>query len=161
MQGFILDFSDRYLLLHYIHKFFVDGLLLIDRRHIRNIICDPAHIFQRQLLESEGSLSHIDFDETHHVSSLPDFLASLPPDELVILEEEAIEEPTWSIGAFVDTTPQDTVRIHGFSGAGVWDDCLTVVDISTITCCQVRSNYIGLYSRYYSTQPRPIRPTTG
>ncbi len=161
MQGFILDYSDRYLLLHYIHKFFVDGLLLIDRKYICDIVCDHAHKFQRQLLESEGVLSGIQFDEVHAISSLPEFLDSLPPEELVILEEEAIEEPTWNIGAFVDTTPENTVRIHGFSGAGVWDECLTVIDVRTVTCCKIRTNYIGLYSRYFSTQAKRVRPTAG
>ena len=158
MQGFIVSFSKRYLLFHYVHKFFVDGLLLVNRSHIRDIVCDHAHLFQRQLLESEGAIDGINFEASYPVSSLPDFLNSLPPDEIVILEEEAIDEPTWNIGRFVDITPGGNVRIHGFSANGVWDDDLLAIDVARVSCCQIQTNYIGLYTRYFKTQTIPAKP---
>ena len=49
-------------------------------------------------------------------------------------------------------------RIHEFTGAGNWDDDLTELDLATITCCQLDSNYIRHYQRYFDSRGFPGIP---
>ncbi|MGB7328534.1 MAG: hypothetical protein WBD31_26895 [Rubripirellula sp.] len=155
LQGFILRVSESLILLQHVRDFTLDGYLLLDRSHITNARCHPTNRFQRQLLESSGTIADVDFECTASVESWMDYLTSLADDTLVIIEQELSEPPFVHYGTFIDKDDDDFVRIHEFSGAANWDDELTLIPLEEITCVQTDTNYLRPYERYFKLNPRP------
>ena len=158
LQGFILAVSDSLIMLQLVRDFLLDGYLLLDRRHITNARCHPTNRFQRQLMATEGTIAKVPFDSQFKINSWSDYLNSLEPETLVIVEQELSDPPFVHFGTYVDTDPDDFVRIHEFSGAGNWDNDLTLIPLEEITCIQTDTNYLQPYSRYFKLHPKPEIP---
>ena len=69
----------------------------------------------------------------------------------------SLEDSEFYIGRYV-WREDGTHRLHEFSGAGNWDDELTELDLGTITCCQLETNYIQFYQRHFNSHGFPEFP---
>jgi hypothetical protein len=67
----------------------------------------------------------------------------------MILECEAGEEKEFVIGRIVDTTTT-AVQVRHFSGVATWSRTAVKLKFIDITSCQVGTNYINVYQRYFA-----------
>lgn len=157
LQAIPIRYSSSLLLVQYIFDFHVDGQLVLRREDITSISCRATDRFQRRLLEENGLIETVDFDFRADLSSYASVLNSQPAQSIVILENEGLDDSAFWIGRFVEAN-DETIRLHEFSGAANWESELTEIDEKEITCCQLNSNYIRFYARYFESHPPPGIP---
>jgi hypothetical protein len=119
IEAFILDFSDTLILLQYIYDFHVDGMLLLRIADITDIEMTATDEFQKQLLIEEGDFDKIDFERKPPIRSYDALLRSLPKGEIVILEDEAAEDPEFIIGTLISVDEYEA-SVRFFTGAANW-----------------------------------------
>ena len=82
--------------------------------------------------DSEGAMSHnVTFYET------------------IIFEEERCKMPEFTIGKIIDLTNKK-VTVKHFTGIARWEGEPKIIKLSNLTCCQVGSNYLNVYERYFN-----------
>jgi hypothetical protein len=81
----------------------------------------------------------------------------LPPNKIVILERETLDDNRFWIGRYVWREDQ-THWMHEFTGAGNWDEELTQIDLDMVTCCQLDTNYIRFYQSHFNAHGFPRLP---
>ena len=155
IQGIPVAFSDKLILLRYIFDFHIDGLLLIQRSDITQWCCNETDRFQRQLLESENRLkkAYFKLKFNYSVINFESFLKRLPARKIAIVENESVEQQEFYIGRVLNTD-QSVVKLHEFSGAGNWFEEPTEIATNQITSCQVDSNYIKFYERFFDRRSK-------
>lgn len=149
IQGFILASSEQLVVLQYVYDFNLDGLMVLSRPEITEIRSTATDKFQRKLLAKEGLLKTVPFEapfDLHSWRSIIKQFAKAYP--LIILECERGDEPDLIIGR-VEKTTSVAAYVRYFSGTGRWLDELVRVKYSDITSCQVGTNYLKFYERYF------------
>jgi hypothetical protein len=149
IQGFILASSDQLVVLQYVYDFNLDGLMVLSRSEITEIRSTATDKFQRKLLAKEGVLKNIPFETTFDLqdwrSIIKQFAKAYP---LIIFECERGEDPELIIGR-VEKTTSVAAYVRYFTGTGRWLDEPVRVKYSDITSCQVGTNYLEFYERYF------------
>ncbi|MEM7082230.1 MAG: hypothetical protein AAF465_05810 [Pseudomonadota bacterium] len=149
IQGFVINESPSLLLLHYICDFRSDGLMVLRRCDISSIETLEVDRFQTELLKEEGVFESIDFGSSYKVDSWEEFfLSANGQNELFIVEQELIDEPDLAIGKIL-RIGKNQIDLHYFTGIGRWLDELDRIDYANITSCQLDTNYINVYKRYF------------
>ena len=120
LQGYILAVSKRLLLFHHVRDFSLNGFLLIDRSHISNIRCHPTNQFQHKLLTDNGLFATVDFESKFEIETWAQYLDSLAPNALAIVEQELADPPFVHYGVFLGVDADNFVIMHEFSGAANW-----------------------------------------
>ncbi|HSY19633.1 MAG TPA: hypothetical protein VK815_14925 [Candidatus Acidoferrales bacterium] len=148
IQAFVLACSKTLILLQYVHDFRLDGFMLLRREDITGLKTGNTNHFQRQLLLTEGVLDQVDFAFRAPIQSFDSFLASLPPDEIVIVEDEVTDPKEFLIGT-VSHIADGTVSIHHFTGVGRLVEPPAEIATTQITSCQIRTSYSRFYQRHF------------
>lgn len=149
IQGFILDFSNSLLLLQYVYDFNLDGLLILRVEDITNINCTKTDIFQLELLKQEKLFKKINFHRNYDLSNFKTTISALNKEfSYFILEDEKPDDPVFLIGTINKLTSR-SVHLNYFTGAGNWDKKPSIINYKDITACQVDTNYINVYKRYF------------
>jgi len=157
LQAFPLGFSDKLLAVLYVYDFHVDGLLFLRRDTITDISVNTTAHFQRGLLKDAGDITDDLFALPHTIESFATLLTGLTSNRIVVLEEETPDDSGFWIGRYV-WREDGTHWMYEFTGAGNWDDELTELDLESITCCQLDTNYIRYYQRYFDLHGFPKLP---
>jgi hypothetical protein len=149
IQGFILDSSEELLALQYVYDFNLDGLMFLRVEDITEMKSSTTNKFQKELLEKEGLLKKVPFGATFDLNHWRSLIAQLSDEnEFMILEREALEEPDLFIGVILKAT-KTGVQGRYFSGAANWSESPEKLRFEDITSCQVGTNYINVYQRYF------------
>lgn len=148
IQGVLLDCSDSLVLIQYIYDFRLDGYMLLRRCDLSEVSCRSTDRFQKELLEAEGVFGQIDFSFRVPVHSFEVFLQSRGEDEIIIVEDESADDPEFLIGPIANMD-KDTVEIGHFTGIARLVEPLPRIAMERITCCQMDTNYIRFYQRYF------------
>lgn len=151
IQGVPLLVSHELLLLQYVCDLRLDGLLLLRRTDITSVTRRETDAFQQQLLVANGLWDEIAFEPSLKVGTLPHFFSSLPSDSFVIVENEQPLRSSFWIGK-LDGVQASHLNLHEFSGAGIWATEVSEIRYDEITCCQIDSNYLRGYSKYFEDQ---------
>ena len=149
IQGFIVDFDDEWILLHYVYDFQVDGWLMLRRYDITALQSKTTDVFQKVLLEEENVYASIDFSRRIPTGGIAQLIANFDKQKVVILEEETEDDDTFNIG-FVIGIEDDFVSLRTFSGAGRFDEDDALVALEELTSLSFDSNYALYYERYFS-----------
>ena len=149
IHGFVIDFSQSIVLIQNVYDFHVDGILLLRLADITDIETSATDEFQKELLIEEGDFAKIDIGYRPPIGSYDAFLRSLPHGEIVILEDEAADNPSFIIGTLMSVDANE-VSVRFFTGVAGWEDEPSVIEIPRITSCQTRSNYINYYARHFA-----------
>ena len=157
IQAVPIRYSPTLLLVQYIYDFHLDGQLILRRSDISSMLCCATDEFQRGLLAGHGLIDQIDFHFHADLTSFADLLNSQPAHSIVILEREHLDDSDFWIGRFVDST-EDMIRLHEFTGAANWEDKLTHICETDVTCCQLNTNYVRFYAQYFQTHTPPQIP---
>ncbi|AEG92491.1 hypothetical protein [Ramlibacter tataouinensis] len=149
IQGFVLGSSDRLVLLQYVYDFNLDGLMVLRTEDISEVTRSKTDAFQERLLADEGLLSRVPFDYSVDLSSWGSVIAGLSGlHPLLILECELMEEPDFIVGRVLEIGAND-VTVRYFTGAANWLEEPVKVRYDDITSCQVNTNYVNIYQRYF------------
>lgn len=148
IQGFVLDCSETLLLLQYVYDFRLDGFMVLRREDITALKADDTNRFQQQLLVAEGVFAEVDFAFRAPIQSFDGFLASRPPEEIVIVEDENADPDIFLIGA-VAHVGNGTAAIRHFTGVARLLEEPEEISTARITSCQTDTNYIRFYQRYF------------
>ena len=157
LQGFPLGFSERLLAVLYVCDFRIDGLLFLRRDTITDVRVNATSAFQRQLMCDAGLVTEEQFCLPYRIDSFASLLAGLSVNQITILEQESLDESMFWSGRSV-WREDGTHWLHEFTGAGNWGDALTKIDLNTVTCCQVETNYIRVYQDYFDSKGFPTLP---
>ncbi len=148
IQGFVLAFSKALVLLQYVYDFHLDGFMVLRRTDITGLKAGNTDRFQGQLLATEGVLAQVDFDYRAPIESYDSFLGARSPDEIVIVEDEITEPKQFLIGT-VSHIDDGSATIRHFTGVGRLVEPQETIPTDQITSCQIRTNYIQFYQRYF------------
>ena len=149
IQGFVLGLSENLVLLQYVYDFHLDGLMLLRTADITEVRHTKTAQLQKKLLKQEGLLERVPLEITLDLSDWKSAISQLSAEHgLMIIECEAQDEPDFFIGRVTKTTKLG-VQGHYFSGAANWEDEPSKLKFKDITCCQVATNYINFYKRYF------------
>jgi hypothetical protein len=152
IQGFVLASSDDLVLLQYVYDFNLDGLMVLRVADITEVRHSTTNKFQKGLLEQEGLMQYVPFGAAFDLSNWKSVIAQLSKAyPLMILECEALEEKGFSIGRVLKAT-QAGVQFQYFSGAANWAEKPELLKFKDVTCCQVGTNYVNVYQRYFERQ---------
>jgi hypothetical protein len=150
IQGFVLASSEELVVLQYVYDFNLDGLMVLRVADITEVRYTATGKFQQTLLKHEGLLERVPFGATFDLQSWRSVLSQFSREyALLILECEEGEEKDFLIGRVLKTTATG-VQIRYFSGAANWADSPERFNFKNITCCQVGTNYIGVYERHFA-----------
>jgi hypothetical protein len=149
IQGFVLGSSEQLVLLQYVYDFNLDGLMVLRTADISELKRSKTDEFQERLLADEGLLSRVPFDYSVDLSTWRSTIADLSNrHKLLILECELLEEPDFAVGRVLEVGSEE-VRLKYFTGAANWLEEPVRLKYSDITSCQVNTNYVNVYERYF------------
>lgn len=159
IHGFVLGRSESLLLLHYVCDFRLDGLMVLRLSDVSRVASDRTMAFQTRALKDEGSYDRVDFERSHDLTDWPSALAGIgAPGEYVVVEDEGLDCPTTVIGRLESADDGGGfVVVHGFGGAGTWDEEPSRFAHEDISSVQLDSHYLRMYRKYLRTSP----PTPG
>jgi hypothetical protein len=149
-EGYILTASDKLVVLQYVYDFHLDGIKVLRMADISDVECSDTNEFQKELLINEGLEQQVPFDAAidakDWASVLTQFSATYP---ILIVECEDSDENSFVIGRVLKIHA-DSVELLGFAGNGTWDEEAIALRFEDITSCQVGSNYLNVYQRYFA-----------
>jgi hypothetical protein len=149
IQAFILSASSNLVLIQYLYDFKIDGIMVLRMSDISDINCSNTDKFQLQLLKDEKIYDQINLQYNCDLKNWKTAISDLRRDyDYFILEDENKDDPIFLIGKIEKMTSR-SVHLNYFSGAGNWYKKLSVIKYNDLTACQVDTNYINVYKRYF------------
>ena len=153
IQAFVLALSAELVVLQYVYDFNLDGLMVLRASDITEVRWSETDRFQRGLLERAGLLQRVPFDATFDLRNWQTIIDQFSYQyKLMILECEAGDEDIFLIGRVLKSTAAG-VQVLEFSGAANWEKLPTEAKFKDVTCCQVGTNYVNFYQRYFDENP--------
>jgi hypothetical protein len=149
IQGLILDESDELLLVQYVYDFQCDGLLVLSKSDITEVVSTKTDKFQTKLMKNLELLDNQLLASNYDIQSWREFFRSIRSHhKYVIVEQERFEDPVFTIGR-IERNLKSHIKMRHFTGIARWDDELQDINYDDITSCGVASNYINVYERYF------------
>lgn len=149
IEGYVLAVSDELMVLQYVNDFRLDGIKVLRVADISDAESSETTEFQQELLIGEGLEQQVQFDAKFNAASWASILAQFASTyPIMIIECENSDENSFVIGRVV-AVHEDRVEMLGFAGNGSWDEEAVVLSFEDLTSCQVGSNYLNVYQRYF------------
>ena len=150
IQGVILGFSKELMLICYIYDFNLDGLMILRRNDITDIVSSKTCKFQKSLLEKDGLFGKIDFKSKYKLGSWLDFIKDASKrHKYFIFEHEDQDNPEFIIGK-IKRIYKKSIQVNYFTGTARWEDEPSSVKLEKLTSCQIGNNYLNVYERYFN-----------
>lgn len=147
--GFLLDISQKFLLMQKEEDFYLDGYAIIPKGQfdsIRNNKFDKTH---KKILAKEG-ITKRDYgiDIKVDLTDWPGVFKSLRKhDQYVIIECEDLDEPIFLIGP-ITRVGKKTVSVQYFDATGLLDEKPSAVNYSDITIVRFDERYINVFRKH-------------
>jgi hypothetical protein len=158
VQGFILDFTDSWIMLFRVYDFTPDGLFIFRRSDLSYINNRATDAFQQGLLQDEGVINTIDFDQSFGGSNISSYIESLDESKVVIFEDE--KEEDFLIGTGVQTHRDDENEVYFsldfFTGAARYEEERSEIYLQEVSLICINTNYTLYYERYLKRQKLPL-----
>ena len=149
VQGFLLGYSDKLVLLQYVYDFNLDGLVVIRRSDISKIRSSKTDIFHTQLLKDQGIFEKINFSCPYPLKSWRDILDGFcHKGEIIIVENEESDPLVFIIGKPIKLGKK-RVAMKEFDSEGAWISSPVKIAYQDITILKVDINYIKVYKCYF------------
>jgi hypothetical protein len=159
--GFILEVSKELLLIQFVYDFNLDSLMVLPISDISEVESNSGNRLQKQMLVEENIFQKIDYGTRYHLDSWKSILSQFKEQfKFVILENEKLNKPVFLIGE-MKSLFERSVAVRYFSVTGRWDEKPTKISYSEITSCQVNSNYLKMYQRYFARIARTKKARRG
>jgi hypothetical protein len=149
IQGIILGYSKKLILIQYVYDFNLDGIMVLQRSGITSIESDESGLFQTQLLKDEGLYDKVDFTKKYNLKNWKSFLSHIDTSfHFITLEDEDPYKYAFMIGK-VTKLGRKKVSVHQFSCTGTWKKEVSKMSYKNITSLRVGNHYPKVYENYF------------
>jgi len=153
IQGFILAYSKKLILIQYVYDFNLDGIMILQRSDITSIESDESGLFQNQLLKDEGLYAQVDFTQTYDVKNWKTVLATFgSTHKFITLEDENSDEYIFMIGKMTKLG-RKKISVHEFLCTGTWKEEVSKISYKNISSLRAGNNYPKVYENYFKQNP--------
>lgn len=147
-EGYILDYSDRFILMQEEHDFTFRGFWILESSKIKKFRYNKYDKYYDFIIESEGLKKNLKVKTKVKLSSWETILTSLQEAKKhIIVECEHRKRDQYIIGEIIKVTSK-SVSILYFSPEGILDKKPTKVKYKNITKISFDDKYVDIYSKY-------------
>jgi len=149
IQGFILGYLKKLILLQYVYDFNLDGIIILQRSDVTSIESDESGLFQTQLLKDEGLYDKVDFTKTYDLKNWKTVLATIGSTyQFITLEDENPDDYVFMIGK-ITKLGRKKVSVQEFTCTGTWNEKVSKMSYKNISSFRAGNNYAKVYERYF------------
>jgi hypothetical protein len=147
-KGFVVDYSDKFILFKEVEDFVVRGFLIFPIEHISKIRRNKNDIFFEKICKLEGITKSINNKPNVNLSSWQTIFKSIHKLGFnVIIRNEEPDDDTFDIGPIIKVTSKK-VFINYFDATGKLDLELTEIPFEKITLVDFDDIYTNTISKY-------------
>jgi len=150
-QGYIVDYSEGFLLLQLVNDLRIDGYQIVPIYTINKVRFDRTDKFRDKILEKEGQKESAGISRKIDLTSWVSIFKSIKKTGcFVTVEGEALikyDIPYVTVGA-IKRIEKDNVVIHYVSTYGLLEEPFDKIAYSDITTIQFDNLYLNLYQKY-------------
>jgi len=153
IQGFILGYSKKLILIQYVYDFNLDGIMILQRSDITSIEADKSGIFQTQLLKDEGLYAKVDFSKKYDLKNWETVLSTISSTyHFITLEDENPDAYVFMLGR-LKKMGRKKVSVHEFTCTGTWKKEVSKMSYKNISSFRAGNNYPKVYENYFKQNP--------
>jgi hypothetical protein len=145
-NGYILDYSEDFVLFANTTDFQLDGYLILPIAYITKIECKKSDKRFDYIMQQEGEFDKIEYIYKIDLTSWTTIFNSLKTQNLMPIIEDEIKGG-FLIGEIKEIKPK-SVMIHYFNGQGILDKEWTKKRFKEITKIQFDNHYINVFKKY-------------
>lgn len=146
--GFLLAFSSKFLLVHLLVEFHLDGYKVILRKDVKELQDRPEDRFFARILKSEGTLDQVASVDEIDLKDWPSLLRSLKNiGGDVILEGEHPDVDEFKIGKVLRVN-RSMLSFRHYDAMGRWEKLKTAIPYDQITAVSWDNEYVNTFSKY-------------
>ncbi len=147
-DGFIVDYSNEFLILQNVGDFFIYGYIIIPIKTIQKIRFNDCDKYFDKMCRLEGITDKIGNENKVDLSSWKSIFETIKILGFnVIIENENPDDETFDIGPIIEID-ETSVTIRHFNAKGYLDEEPTKINWSLITIVKFDDNYINTFSKY-------------
>ncbi len=151
-NGYIIDFSEKLVLIHESDDFKIDGYAIIPFEQIKKVRFNNGDRYFDMMLKTESIVDKVgipyEIDLKNWRSA---FKSLLTLGKSVIIECENPAIDTFTIGP-IDRIKSRYIHVINFDIEGYLDNEPTIIDYSSITYVAFDREYINIFSKYLRTK---------
>lgn len=153
INGFILDYSEDFILVQAEEDFRLTGYSIIHKDKFDSIQFDEIDNTVKKILKKEGILdAEYGIKKKIDLTDWKSIFKNLKKLNFhVIVECEDKDEPVFIIGPIVEIEDK-TVSIHNYDATGVFDKKATKVKYKDITIVKFDERYANVFSKYLTSK---------
>jgi len=146
--GYIVDYSNNFVLLQETDDFEVDGYVVIPIQSISEIIYNTNDKYYDKIMNLEGIITAIEKKHLIDLTSWEAIFKSIKKlDFNVIVENEDPEDATFDIGPIIKIT-KSAVYVRYFNAKGILNKEATKINWRLITIVKFDNRYTNTFSKY-------------
>ena len=147
-NGYIVDYSDDFILLNEAGDFEVAGYLVLPIKYVKKIRYNKWDKYFEKILISEGEIGKVGVKYKIDLSNWKSVFESIKGHQLnVIVKCEDPKIDSFNIGLIINIYKKD-VEIHNFDPSGLLDEKPTLISYKDITAVSFDDRYINIFSKY-------------
>jgi hypothetical protein len=147
-NGYILAFSEHFVLLQETDDFIIDGYAVFPLSTITRITFNRNDKYFDKIMRLEGKIKEVGIGYIVNLNSWPSVFKSLQQKKFNVIvkcEDPAID--SFDIGPIIKTGNK-YVYIQYFDATGLLDNEPTTIDFDSITYLTFDNHYINIFSKY-------------
>jgi hypothetical protein len=147
-NGYIVDYTDDFVLFQETNDFDVDGYAIIPIKTISKIIYSNSDKYFDKILHLEGITDTIEKKHKIDLTSWATIFKSIKKSGFnVIVENEDPENTTFDIGPITKIT-KSSVYVRYFNAVGILNEQATKINWNFITIVKFDDKYTNMFSKY-------------
>jgi hypothetical protein len=147
-NGYIVDYSDKFILLQETGDFEICGYLVFSIETISNLTLNASDKYYHKIMVSEGLTDQINYKHEIDLTSWESIFRSIKKLNFnAIIENEDPSDSSFDIG-IIEKISKTSVDILSFDSKGYLDNEPTTIVWKLITIAKVDDRYINTFSKY-------------
>jgi hypothetical protein len=157
IEGFILDFSEKFMLIHYEYEFFLDGFRILRNSDITNAKVGSTNSFHRKLMKADNQLKELQIPFKINLENIKNTIQAISANRSLFVIEIEKEDTEQFLFGNVDKIVRNKVHFKHMDGTGTWLKDTIVIDSDEITMIQFDSNYLKKYEKHVMEKERKAK----
>jgi hypothetical protein len=146
--GYIIDYSDNYVLMQEVEDFLTKGYLIFPKESIKSIRFNNYDKYYDKIMIWENQIDNVKKKYNLDLTTWSTIFKTIKSTGLnVIIEDENPDNESYYIGSIIKTT-KNAVHINYFDAKGLLDNFNTKINFDKITIVNFDDHYINTFSKY-------------
>jgi len=147
-NGYILDFSEKFILLHETDDFRIDGYSILPIEQIKKLRFNKSDKYFDKMMKWENQTEKVGINYFIDLNSWESVFKSLQTKEInVIVECEGSDVNSFTIGPITKIGKKHVHLIY-FDAEGFFEKSSSSIDYDSITRVAFDSQYLNIFSKY-------------